>query len=199
MRAKRPGERDARIRRRRRPSPRKTRTGKARSPSSRQIQMSGTCRITIRYTYGDHRFGDIIRRSFIPASMSVLDFSRASISVSISADGAAGDGVVGDGDPTGIGGRYLHRPFFLPSLRFRTFPWRGPLGRFGVGARSGTPARRAVRQSRGGRTVWKPRRNRGIPWRRGWRISRRCGWFPGVHRARRLSNGSEIRGFEQRG
>ena len=54
------------VRPRRRPSPRRTRTASRRSASSRQIRMSGTCRITIPHTCGDHRPGGITRRSLYP-------------------------------------------------------------------------------------------------------------------------------------
>ena len=46
----------------------------------------------------------IIRLSYTLASMWVLAGVRASISAYILADGAAGDGAVGDGPPTGMAG-----------------------------------------------------------------------------------------------
>src|ERR1035441_9418158 len=41
---------------------------KRRSASSRQTRMSGTCRITILHTYGDHRTGEFTHRFFTRGS-----------------------------------------------------------------------------------------------------------------------------------
>src|ERR1700691_1012803 len=75
-----------------------------RSTLSRETRMSGTCRITTRYTSGDRRSGDIIRRSFILGLVSGGGGFRALILVSILAVGVVGDGVVGDGGAIGSAG-----------------------------------------------------------------------------------------------